>query len=173
MALLSVRHYPDPVLMKKAIPVEGLTQETLTLISNMKETMKGHKGVGLAAPQVGVSRRIIVVLFDEEQEPLAFLNPKIVSFSKEKEKDEEGCLSIMPKHIHIPVSRHIRVQVHALDEQGKEVTINAKGLIARIFQHEIDHLNGILILHRGGWYQRFKNRKYLSQLKKEYARAHA
>jgi peptide deformylase len=137
----------DPVLREKAVPVAGVTDAIRTLIADMFDTMYAEEGVGLAAPQVGVGDRVIVVdPRDEETEPFALINPEIVLFGAEVVRDEEGCLSIPGlKEI---VERPATVRVEAIDSEGERVSIDADGLLARILQHEVDHLDGILFLDR-------------------------
>ena len=142
----------NPVLRRKAKRVRKITKETQKLIDDMVETMRAAPGVGLAAPQVGVSERIIVVETPhEEDEPGSgrlhiLINPRIIGTSDEVEEGEEGCLSI-PGWVGL-VERHTEVRVRALNRGGKEVTLNARGFLARVLQHEIDHLDGILFLDR-------------------------
>ena len=147
MAVRKMRFMGDPVLRQKAAPVEHITDEMRTLIRDMFDTMYAEEGVGLAAPQVGVTDRIIVVdSRDEEIEPFALINPEIVHFSDDLVRDEEGCLSIPGlKEI---VERPESVRVEALNPDGERIVIEAEGLLARILQHEVDHLDGILFLDR-------------------------
>ena len=132
------------MLRSRATEIERVNQEVLSLILQMKQTMNVNNGIGLAAPQIGVSKRIIVV--KDEKESHAFLNPQILKQSREKQEDEEGCLSL--PGLFMQVKRAQRVEVLALTPEGKEVKIEVEGLASRIFQHEIDHLNGKLIIHR-------------------------
>lgn len=129
----------DPVLRRIAHPVKEVNENIKKLMNNMAETMYHAKGVGLAAPQVGISKRVIVVDIGEELFKLA--NPEIVSSSGIQD-GAEGCLSL--PDVVGNVKRSERVTVKALDENGDEVTIEATGYLARAFQHEIDHLNGII-----------------------------
>jgi peptide deformylase len=147
MAKRELRFMGDPVLREKAVPVAGVTEDIRTLIADMFDTMYAEEGVGLAAPQVGVGERVIVVdPRDENVQPFALINPEIVHFADEVERDEEGCLSIPGlKEI---VERSAAVRVEALDADGNAVSIEAEGLLARILQHEVDHLDGILFLDR-------------------------
>lgn len=142
-----VRMMGDPVLREVAAPVAELTPELRTLVADMFDTMYAQDGVGLAAPQVGVGQRIIVVDPREpETRPFALVNPHIVSFSEELDRAEEGCLSIPGlKEI---VERPAAVEVAGLDRDGQAVRMAASGLLARILQHEIDHLDGILFIDR-------------------------
>ncbi|HHX01787.1 MAG TPA: peptide deformylase [Firmicutes bacterium] len=139
MAVLKVVKVGDPVLRQPTQPVTRITKRISRLIQDMFETMYAVDGVGLAAPQVGVSRKIAVI--DVGEGPIALINPKIVSGSDE-DIDVEGCLSIPGKQAY--VKRLAQVKVEALNEKGKPVQIEAEGLLARALQHEIDHLNGIL-----------------------------
>ena len=142
--MLKIFTYPTPILRSRAQEVERMNEEALSLIAQMKQTMDANNGIGLAAPQIGISKRLIVI--KDEKENHAFLNPRIITQSKEKELDEEGCLSL--PGLFVEVKRAQRIEVVALTPEGKEVKIKAKGLASRIFQHEIDHLNGKLIIHR-------------------------
>lgn len=139
MAVLKVVKVGDPVLRQPTQPVTRITKRISRLIQDMFETMYAVDGVGLAAPQVGVSRKIAVI--DVGEGPIALINPKIVSGSDE-DIDVEGCLSIPGKQAY--VKRLAQVKVEALNEKGKPVQIEAEGLLARALQHEIDHLNGVL-----------------------------
>ncbi|HOK00448.1 MAG TPA: peptide deformylase [Candidatus Pacearchaeota archaeon] len=142
MALLEIKKYPDPILKKKSYEVEKITDEIKKLIEDMAETMKKNNGVGIAAPQVGVLKRIIVI--ETENGIVPFINPKIIKKSKEKETMEEGCLSF--PGVFLKIKRPKEVEIEALNKEGKK--IKAKGLLARILQHEIDHLDGILLIDR-------------------------
>jgi peptide deformylase len=144
---LEVRLLGDPVLREKAARVDEISEKTRELIRNMFETMYAEEGVGLAAPQVGVSERIIVV--DPQQDDLpafALINPEIVELSKETEKGEEGCLSI--PGLRDVVERPYRVVVKGTSESGEARQLELDGLAARIIQHEVDHLDGILFFDR-------------------------
>jgi len=144
MAVLAVRLYGDPVLRQKAAPVAAVTEEVLHLVDEMIETMHEEVGVGLAAVQVGVPLRILVL---DEGKGLtrAYLNPTIVDQGGE-EIGEEGCLSI--PGIYADVVRAAWVVVEAQDQTGAPLRRRASGFLARVFQHEIDHLDGILFIDR-------------------------
>lgn len=129
----------DPVLRRIAHPVKEVNDNIKKLMNNMAETMYHAKGVGLAAPQVGISKRVIVVDIGEGLFKLA--NPEIVS-SSDIQDGAEGCLSVPDVVGNVKRSEHVKVK--ALNEDGDEVTIEASGYLARAFQHEIDHLNGII-----------------------------
>ena len=148
MAVRPVRIYGDPVLRTKALPVSGADDTLRALIADMRETMAAYNGVGLAANQVGVLQRVLVVdvpLEDETHARYALVNPTVVSRSG-KESAEEGCLSI--PGIYEDVTRPEKVRVKALDEHGKPIEIDAGGYLARALQHEIDHLDGVLFVDR-------------------------
>lgn len=152
MSILTITKVPADVLRIKAKPVKKVDTEIQALIDNMVETLHDAPGVGLAAPQVGVSSRVIVVEWgdDEDDEApkklFALINPEITRNSQETEFGVEGCLSI--PNIVGEVERYESVMVKGLNRQGQPVKIKAKGWLARIFQHEIDHLNGILFTDR-------------------------
>ena len=149
MPRLEVRILGDPVLRQKAEPVVAITPELRRLIADMFDTMYAEEGVGLAAPQVGVSDRVIVVdPHDDETEPFALINPEILDASKETEKNEECCLSI--PGVRDMVERSSRVRVRGLSEHGEIREFDAEGLLSRILQHEVDHLDGILFFDRVG-----------------------
>jgi len=138
--------YPDPELKKKSLPVAVINEKTQELVRDMVETMYDAPGVGLAAPQIGVHQRIAVIDVsgrDEKPEIIVAINPAIVH-SEGESYDEEGCLSV-PNYA-ANVRRHAKVVVKALNLEGEEVTYNAEGLLAIAFQHEIDHLDGILFI---------------------------
>lgn len=147
MAMREVRILGDPVLRQKAQPVAGVTEEIQQLIADMFDTMYAEDGVGLAGPQVGVLERVIVVdPREEEGEPLALVNPVVVEASAELERGEEGCLSI--PGLKDFVERPATVVVEGLDQHGEPCRIAAEGLFARVLQHEVDHLDGILFIDR-------------------------
>jgi|SRR5690625_4781402 peptide deformylase len=141
MAVLKIVKLGDPVLRQPTEPVTKITKKISRLIQNMIETMYAADGVGLAAPQVGVSKKIVVI--DVGDGPIVLINPKIVSGSGE-DIDVEGCLSIPGKQAY--VKRMAEVVVEALDGEGKPIKIEGRGYLARALQHEIDHLNGILFI---------------------------
>jgi len=144
LALRQIRHYKkDDVLRKKSKKVEKIDERVQLLISDMIDTMYHADGVGLAAPQVGILKRIVVI--DVGEGVIALINPEIVSQSGE-EIDYEGCLSI--PGVRAQVKRPANVVVKALDREGKEIEINGSGLLARALCHEIDHLDGILFIDK-------------------------
>ena len=140
MAIRNIVKEGDPVLRKKCRPVDEITPRILVLLDDMLETMRAADGVGLAAPQVGVLRRVVVIECEEGQ-IIELINPRIVAFSGVQE-EREGCLSI-PGKAGI-TRRPMHVTVRALDRNGKEVEYSGSGLLARAFCHEIDHLDGKL-----------------------------
>jgi peptide deformylase len=140
MALLSILHYPDPRLREVTSEVEQVDDQIRTLIDDMLETMYDAPGIGLAAPQVNVHKRLIVIdISDDKSAPLALINPQVVT-TEGSERTEEGCLSV--PGIYEYVDRAERVRVKALDRDGKEQDFEAEGLLAVCIQHEIDHLEG-------------------------------
>ena len=145
MAVYPVRLFGDPVLREKSHQVDDLNKEIRALAVSMAETMHDASGVGLAAPQIGVLKQVIVIDMNEEGF-VVYVNPVIKEMSKETETDEEGCLCL--PDIRVPVKRPKRVVVEALDLKGRKVEIEADELLARILQHEIDHLRGHTILDR-------------------------
>jgi peptide deformylase len=148
MALLEIRKYPDPVLSQVALPVKNITDATIKLISDMLDTMYAAPGVGLAAPQVGVSQRIIVLDVDHEnphKQVYKLINP-VVTRADGEVVWEEGCLSVVD--FTAEVKRAAQVEVVALDENQNELKIEAEGLLAVALQHEIDHLDGKLFIDR-------------------------
>ena len=145
LALAQIRQYPDPVLRMEARRVEEFDDDLVRLVDRMRELMKDANGVGLAATQVGVLRRVFV--FSPQEDVVAVLvNPELVRKSDEIDVDDEGCLSM--QGIAIPVERPVSVRIEGHDEHGKEVAFDLEGLAARIAQHELDHLDGKLILDR-------------------------
>jgi peptide deformylase len=147
---------PDPVLRKEAAPIERVDDELRRLMDDMLATMYDAPGVGLAAPQIGISRRLIVMdgaRDDEPKAPLVMVNPEILARSDELRLHEEGCLSI--PEITAEVERPARTRVAYLDREGKPQERELEGILSTIVQHEIDHLNGVLFID------------YLSRLKRD------
>ena len=160
MAILEIKEYGEPVLREKSLPVKEITPEILNLIRDMAETMYTAPGVGLAAPQVGVSKRIIIIDGGEER-LIILINPRIVK-SEGEVIEEEGCLSI--PGLYSEVKRSSKVTVKAFNESGEPIKITKEGLLARALQHEIDHLEGILFVDRIG---KLKRQLLLNKLKKQ------
>ena len=146
LALAQIRQYPDPVLRLEAQEVQEFDDDLAQLVERMKRLMQDARGVGLAANQVGVLRRVFVIQAAEDEEPRALVNPVIVDRSDEAESDDEGCLSM--QGVVVGVERPVRVRIEALTAQGEALEVNFEGLPARVAQHELDHLDGVLILDR-------------------------
>ena len=154
MTILTVLRFPDPRLRTKAQPLTDITNATAIIIDDMLVTMYQEKGVGLAATQVDIHQRIVVMDTSENNDqPLVFINPEIIATSDEISINEEGCLSVPGTYA--KVDRHNTCTVKALDRHGKEFTLNVTELQSICIQHEIDHLNGILFVD------------YLSPLKRQ------
>ncbi len=144
MAVQPIRTVPDPVLRQKAKRVRIIDKSILKLIANMRETLAAANGVGLAAPQVGVSLRVIIVSIqheNNEKEEHCLINPEVIRRAGERTVNE-GCLSI-PGYVG-EIIRSVQVRVKGIDETGKQVKIIAEGLLGEALEHEIDHINGIL-----------------------------
>ncbi|HUP94325.1 MAG TPA: peptide deformylase [Burkholderiales bacterium] len=162
MALLPILHYPDPRLHKVAAPVLAVDDRIRQLIRDMAETMYAAPGIGLAASQVDVHERLLIVDISEARNELqAFVNPQIIEASGEAEC-EEGCLSV--PGIFEKVRRAERIKVRALNAQGEEFILDAEGTLAVCIQHEIDHLDGKVFVE---YLSRLKQRRIVSKLKKQ------
>ncbi len=146
LALAQIRQYPDPVLRLQARKVEDFDGDLEQLVGRMMRLMVDARGVGLAANQVGVLRRVFVLQADEDEDPRALVNPTIVERSDEQDSDDEGCLSL--QGVVVPVERSLRIRLEASDEKGEPVELELEGLAARVAQHEVDHLDGVLIVDR-------------------------
>ena len=147
-ALRLVRQYPDPSLRNAATAVAEVDEEVQQLAERMLDVMEHAHGVGLAAPQLGILRRILVYRASDEDVPKVLINPELVERSDETEVGTEGCLSLLGGELQVPVARHLRVRVSGRDASGDAVDIDVEGFEARVIQHEIDHLDGILIFDR-------------------------
>jgi peptide deformylase len=145
-----LRLYPDPVLMRKAIPVQNIDGEVKDIADGMVEAMMAHQGIGLAAPQIGILKAMTVV--DTGEGVTVFINPEVIEGEGES-VFEEGCLSLPT--VEIPVKRKETILLRAWDLNGKEMNLELTGLRSRVHQHEIDHLHGVLIIH------------HISQLKRD------
>jgi len=144
---MDVLSHPNAVLKQKAAPVDPLAETDLPdLCRKMAQAMYDAPGIGLAAPQIGVLKRVIVYDLEDEGRPIALCNPAIVEYGDEREVDEEGCLSF--PGISVDVERAVTVVCEAISLSGRPVRIEAEGLHARLLQHEIDHLDGVLIIDR-------------------------
>lgn len=167
LAILDILTAPDPLLKKKASPVEKVTDEIRTLMDDMVETMYVAPGIGLAAPQVGVLKNIIVVDVsgnDEDPHPYKMVNPEITWASEELATYEEGCLSVPESFSE--VERPARVKIRYMDENEQEHEIEADGLLATCVQHEIDHLNGTLFIDHISRIKRSIIMRKLTKMKK-------
>jgi peptide deformylase len=167
VAILDILTAPDPILKKKADPVDEVTDEIRTLLDDMLETMYDAPGIGLAAPQVGVLKRVIVVDVsgdDEDPAPYKMINPQVTWASDEIGLYEEGCLSV-PKS-YSEVERPVAVKVSYLNEKGETCEVSADGLLATCLQHEIDHLNGTLFIDHLSRIKRSMIMRKLTKLKK-------
>lgn len=164
MAVLEILKYPHPLLKKRCGEVDRIDGEVKKLIRDMTETMYQANGIGLAACQVGVSRRVIVVdvsPIDPEKNFFTMVNPEVISEEGEIEH-EEGCLSV--PDCFEKMKRKEKIRVRGFSQAGKEIEISAEGMLAIAIQHEIDHLNGVLILDR---ISRLKREIYRNKLRKE------
>lgn len=164
MAVLEILKYPHPLLKRPSEKIDRINEETRKLIQDMIETMYHSNGIGLAACQIGIPRRIIVLdvsPIDPQRNLFAMINPEVIS--EEGEIDhEEGCLSV--PDCFEKVKRRERIRVKGISADGKEIEVSGEGILAFALQHEIDHLNGVLILDR---VSRLKRDIYRSKLKKE------
>ena len=155
MKSLEIKKFNESVLRRKCEEVEKITPEIKKLVLNMEEIMKRNQGIGLAANQVGILKRIIVAQLNlRNSKTTVLINPKIIRRSKEKETREEGCLSF--PNIYLDIKRTKEIIVEALDVNNRKIKIKAKGLGARVFQHEIDHLNGITFLNKLNFFGKLK-----------------
>ena len=167
MALLNILHFPDPKLRTKAQPVQVVDETISRLVSDMFETMYTAPGIGLAATQVDVHQRVIVIDVSEDKSaPLCLINPEILSREGEQQYDE-GCLSV--PGFYEPVDRAARIRVRALNEKGEQFEMDAEGLLAVCIQHEMDHLEGKLFVDYLSEMKRTRIRKKLSKQQKQQA----
>ncbi len=170
IARLTVIEYPDPRLRTKAAPVATVTETIRLVAERMLDLMREHKGVGLAAPQVGLSWRLFVCnLTGEPQDDQVYVNPRLTDLEGEIES-EEGCLSI--PGVTVTIRRAARASIVATDLDGRPVERTGTELPARCWQHEVDHLDGRLILDRMSEADRVATRKTLRQLETDFRRAH-
>jgi peptide deformylase len=145
-ALAQIRQYPDPALRMQARPVEAFDEDLGRLVERMLRLMADANGVGLAANQVGVVRRVFVFQPDAEAEPTAVINPVITERGEETATDQEGCLSM--QGVQVPVERASAVRLEGSDPEGTTLALELSDLGARVAQHELDHLDGVLIIDR-------------------------
>jgi len=143
MSVIEVVRFPNQILRQQCEPVTNITDEVISLVDNMAETMYAYKGVGLAAPQIGVTQNVIVL--DIGQGLVRLINPEI-SASEGTKANGDGCLCL--PDLSVTVERSERIQIKGIDRKGNPVTIEADGLLARALQHEIDHLHGTLIIDK-------------------------
>jgi peptide deformylase len=148
LALSQVRQYPDPVLRMKANDIEEIDDSVTGLVERMKGLMSEARGVGLAAPQLGILRRLVVYQAGEEEPFVALVNPRVVETGGEQVADDEGCLSLGAATVIVEVERPSTIVIEATSPDGEELRIEAEGLEARVIQHELDHLDGVLIIDR-------------------------
>lgn len=158
-----LRLYPDSVLREKALPVGDVDEDISELINGMAEIMYSYQGIGLAAPQVGVLKRVIVA--DIGDGLLSIANPEIIQ-KEDEDRLEEGCLSL--PDIQVEIERRKIISVRGISQEGKEITYELTGLTARVIQHEIDHLNGILIIDYATLTEKFLLNEKLTELKRAY-----
>jgi peptide deformylase len=167
MTIRPILTAPDPRLQAISTDVETVTAETRSLIDDMAESMYAADGIGLAAVQVGVPKRVIVIDLDQKEgkkNPRAFINPKIIWASEEMAVFEEGCLSV--PEIWDDVERPARIKAEYLDRDGKKQTLEADGMLATCLQHEMDHLNGVLFIDHLSRLKRSMAIKKLTKAKK-------
>lgn len=165
--ILTIRKYPDPVLSQPGEPVTEFDAELRKLVANMFETTYANQGIGLAAPQVGVSKRLTVIDLSMGKNPadkLVLINPEIIS-SEGRLYEEEGCLSF--PEIREKVVRSAKVRIRAQDEHGKWFEMDGEELLSRCFQHEIDHLNGVLFIFRMSALKRNLNLRKIKKMQQE------
>jgi peptide deformylase len=141
---LTIVQYPEPVLRERAKAISKIDDQVRAVATRMIELMQGVKGVGLAAPQVGLGWRMFVTDVPDEGGPKVYINPKLTNLGKEQDTYEEGCLSL--PGIHVDVKRPTSATIHAQDLDGHEIVVSSETFAARVWQHELDHLNGVLII---------------------------
>jgi peptide deformylase len=146
LALGQIRQYPDPALRMRAREVEDFDGDLRRLAERMTQLMRDANGVGLAATQIGIIRRVFVVQTDPDEDPIAVVNPVVVEQSDETVVDDEGCLSL--QGVQMPVERPTSIRLEGRDLEGGELTLDLTDHAARVVQHELDHLDGVLILDR-------------------------
>jgi peptide deformylase len=146
IALAQIRQYPDAVLRMRANEVDRFDDDLARLAERMGELMHDARGVGLAATQVGVLQRLFVFQAEEDEELTAVVNPRITNRSDERDVADEGCLSL--QGVHVPVERNVSILLEGADLRGNEVALELEELAARVAQHELDHLDGVLIIER-------------------------
>ncbi|MBM4018670.1 MAG: peptide deformylase [Planctomycetes bacterium] len=166
---MEIRHYPDPVLRQSTEAVAAFDQALANLAAEMLRTMRAAEGLGLAAPQIGVSRRIaIVASSDKPGQETVLVNPELVAASGWEDQSEEGCLSF--PGVYIRIGRFTSVRVRHQDLQGQTREMEAQGILARAVQHELDHLDGRLLVDRMSPVQRLAQRRRLRDLESRFDR---
>ena len=165
--VLKILKYPEPILSQRGEPVTEFDDDLKKLIADMFETTYASQGIGLAAPQVGVSKRLTVIdlsLGKDPEQKLVLINPEILT-SEGKQYEEEGCLSF--PEIHEKVSRALKVRVRAQNEKGEWFEMDGEELLSRCFQHEIDHLDGVLFIFRMSALKRSLTQRRIRKLQRE------
>ncbi|MCS7181120.1 MAG: peptide deformylase [bacterium] len=158
-----IRKYGESILRKKAEEVKEIDEKIDKLIKSMKQTLIYVKGLGISAPQIGVSKRIFIAYDKEKENYLTIINPEVIEIEG-REIDLEGCLSF--PEIYFSISRAKKILLKGLNEKGKEILVEGENLLARCFQHEIDHLNGILIIDYASEEEKNFYKEKLEKLKK-------
>lgn len=143
-----VRQYPDPALRVRAREVEQVDPDLTRLIERMQQVMLVAHGAGLAAPQVGVLRRVLIYRAGADDDIRVLVNPRLSDLSEDVRSEPEGCLSLLAGELTVPVERHLRLRVEATDGDGNPVEFEAEDHEARVIQHEVDHLDGVLMIDR-------------------------
>lgn len=162
-ASLRIVQFPAEILRRKAEPIDQITDETRVVARRMLELMRQAEGIGLAAPQVGLPWRLFVTASHEQEPERVFINPELTEPSEDLDVHEEGCLSI--PNVRVEIRRPKAITITARDLDGRAVTLRRSDLLARAWQHEVDHLNGVLIIDRMGPMDRLANRRALRDLK--------
>ncbi len=162
--LTNVRQFPDPVLRMQTHDVTVFDEALRALVDRMVRIMTASRGIGLAAPQIGVLQRVLVHQADEEDDPVVLCNARVIEHGDESETTDEGCLSLGAAEVTVEVERPVRVAVEAVSVDGEPLRLEVEGLEARVIQHEIDHLDGVLIIDRTSPEQR---REALRRLRPE------
>ena len=165
--ILKIVKYPEPVLQQPGEPVSEFNTELRKLVADLFETMYASQGIGLAAQQVGVAKRVAVVDLSQAKDPaqkLVLINPEVI-FQEGKQYEEEGCLSF--PEVREKVSRAAKVRIRAQDEKGKWFEMDAEELLSRAFQHEIDHLDGMLFIFRMSALKRDLNLRKIRKMQRE------
>lgn len=166
MAVLPIVEYPAEILAKRALPVTSFDENLKTLAADMAETMYKAPGVGLAAPQIGLSLRLVVIdISDEKNQLLTLVNPTVVALTDEMIEGEEGCLSL--PDLTEKIRRSAKVHVSALDLEGKPLEFDCEGLLAVCVQHEVDHLDGHVFIDHLSLLKRSRAIAKLAKLRKE------